>query len=147
MGKTIMSVAAVSLDGFIADDHDGIEPLFDWLGNGDVTWRFPGTDREVRLTQASADFMLGYTRDVAAAVIGRRLFDLTDGWGGKIETFGEHVFVVTHRPPTDWEYADTAPFTFVDGVEKAIAAAREFAGDRSSTWPPDRSAARRSSSG
>jgi dihydrofolate reductase len=42
----------------------------------------------------------------------------------------EHVFVVTHDQPTDWEHADTAPFTFVDGVEKAIAAAREFAGDR-----------------
>jgi dihydrofolate reductase len=34
------------------------------------------------------------------------------------------------RPPTDWEYADTAPFTFLDGVEKAITAAKEFAGDR-----------------
>jgi hypothetical protein len=29
---------------------------------------------------------------------------------------------VTHRPPTDREHADIAPFTFVDGVEKAIAA-------------------------
>jgi len=37
---------------------------------------------------------------------------------------------VTHRPPTDWEHAGTAPFTFVDGVAKAIAAARRFAGDR-----------------
>src|SRR4051812_1929205 len=27
------------------------------------------------------------------------------------ETY-EHVFVVTHQPPTDWEHADTAPFTF-----------------------------------
>lgn len=130
MGKTIMNVAAVSLDGFVADDHDGIEPLFDWLGNGDVTWRFPGTERELRTTQASADFMLDYTRDMAAAVIGRRLFDLTNGWGGTIDTPGEHVFVVTHRPPTDWEYAATAPFTFVDGVGRAIAAARAFAGDR-----------------
>ena len=41
-----------------------------------------------------------------------------------------NVFVVTHQPPTDWEYADTAPFTFVHGVEEAIAAAKEFAGDR-----------------
>lgn len=36
LGKTIMS-AAVSLDGYIADDHDGIGPLFDWNGNGDVS--------------------------------------------------------------------------------------------------------------
>jgi hypothetical protein len=43
---------------------------------------------------------------------------------------GEHVFVVTHEPPTDWEFAGTAPFTFVDSVESGIAAAQEFAGDR-----------------
>ena len=68
-------------------------------------------------------------RDMAVVVIGRRVFDLTDGWNG-VPAAGEHVFVVTHQPPTDWEHADTAPFTFVDGVEKAIAAAKEFAGDR-----------------
>jgi hypothetical protein len=38
MGKTIMRVAAVSLDGFIADDKDYVGPLFDWLGIGDVSW-------------------------------------------------------------------------------------------------------------
>jgi dihydrofolate reductase len=129
MGKAIMGAAAVSLDGFIADDNDGVGPLFDWLGNGDVAWSFPGNDDVVRTTQASADFMLSQYRDVAAVVIGRRLFDLTNGWNGK-PAAGEHVFVVTHQAPTDWEHAGTAPFTFVDGVEKAIAAAKEFAGDR-----------------
>ena len=44
---------------------------------------------------------------------------------------GDHVFVVTHEPPSDWEFADNAPFTFVtDGVESAVAQAREVAGDR-----------------
>jgi dihydrofolate reductase len=129
MGKTIMGVAAVSLDGFIADDNDGVGPLFDWLGTGDVTWSLPGSDDEARSTQASADFMRSHYRNTAANVIGRRLFDLTNGWEGKAAAY-EHVFVVTHEPPTDWEYADTAPFTFVDGVEEAIAAAKEFAGDR-----------------
>ncbi len=128
MGKTIMG-AVVSLDGFMADDNDGVGPLFDWLGNGDVAWSFPGSDDELRTTQASADFMLDLYGDMAANVIGRRVFDMTNGWDGK-PAAGEHVFVVTHRPPTDWEYADTAPFTFVDGVEQAIAAAKEFAGDR-----------------
>ena len=130
MGKTIMNVAAVSLDGFIADDNDSIEPLFDWLDNGDVTWSSPGIEHEFRTTQASADFTQTHYRDVAAAIIGRRLFDVTNGWNGKIECPGEHVFVVTHQPPTNWEYADTAPFTFVDSVERAIAAAKEFAGAR-----------------
>ena len=128
MGKTIMG-AVVSLDGFIADDNDDVGPLFDWYGNGDVAWSFPGSDDEARSTQASADFMQSMYRGMAANVIGRRVFDLTNGWNGK-PAAGEHVFVVTHQPPTDWEHADTAPFTFVDGGEKAIAAARELAGDR-----------------
>jgi dihydrofolate reductase len=128
MGKTIMG-AVVSLDGFIADNNDEVGPLFDWYGNGDVAWSFPGSDGQARSTQASADFMRSHYRHLAAVVIGRRLFDLTNGWEGK-PAAGKHVFVVTHQPPTDWEHADTAPFTFVDGVEKAIAAAKKFAGDR-----------------
>ena len=128
MGKTVMG-AVVSLDGFMADDNDGVGPLFDWLVNGDVKWTFPGSEGELQTSQASADFMLGVYGDMAANVIGRRLFDLTNGWDG-VPAAGEHVFVVTHEPPADWEYADTAPFTFVDGVEEAIAAATEFAGDR-----------------
>ena len=128
MGKTVMG-AVVSLDGFIADDNDKVGPLFDWYGNGEVTWTFEGADHECKTTQASADFMQSQYRHVAAVVIGRRLFDLTNGWNGE-PAAGEHVFVVTHQPPTDWEHADTAPFTFVDGVQEAIAAAREFAGDR-----------------
>ena len=127
-GKTVMG-AVVSLDGFIADDNDRVGPLFDWLGNGDVTWSLPGSEGESRTTRAWADFMRSQYRDMAVVVIGRRLFDLTNGWNGK-PAAGEHVFVVTHQPPTDWEHADTAPFTFVDGVEKAISAAKEFAGER-----------------
>jgi dihydrofolate reductase len=129
MGKTIMGVAAVSLDGFIADDNDDIGPLFDWLDTGDTSWTLPGSDQAAHSTQASADFMTSHYGNMAANVIGRRLFDLTNGWDGK-PAAGEHVFVVTHHPPTDWEHAGTAPFTFVDGVERAIAAAKEFAGDR-----------------
>jgi dihydrofolate reductase len=129
MGKTIMGAAAVSLDGFIADDDDEVGPLFDWLGTGDVSWSLPGSDAEARSTRVSADFMTSRYGNTAANVIGRRLFDLTNGWNGHPAAY-EHVFVVTHQPPTGWEHAGTAPFTFVDGVEKAIAAAKEFAGDR-----------------
>jgi dihydrofolate reductase len=129
MGKTIMAAAAVSLDGLIADENDEVGPLFDWLGSGDVSWSLPGSEDEARSTRASADFMTSHYRNTAANVIGRRLFDLTNGWNGQPAAY-EHVFVVTHQPPTDWEHAATAPFTFVDGVEKAIASAKEFAGER-----------------
>jgi hypothetical protein len=87
----------------------------------------------------------GY-RDLATVVVGRRLFDVTNGWGGKAAA-GEDVFVATHQPPTDWEHADTAPFTFVDGVERRLPPPRSSPGTGTSTWPPVRSAARRSNSG
>jgi dihydrofolate reductase len=128
MGKTIMG-AVVSLDGFMADDQDGVGPLFDWYGNGEVAWSFEGSDGESRSTQASADFMRSHYENLAVVVIGRRLFDLTNGWDGK-PAAGEHVFVVIHEPPTSWEHAGTAPLTFVNSVEAAIRAAQEYAGDR-----------------
>ncbi len=130
MGKTILGAAAVSLDGYIADVNDGVGPMFDFLGNGDVEWTWNEQQEEpLRTTKASRDFMQAVYPEIGAVVIGRRLFDLTNGWGG-VPAAGEHVFVVTHAPPTDWEFAGTAPFTFVDGVAAAIAQAREFAGDR-----------------
>jgi dihydrofolate reductase len=127
MAKTIMG-AVVSLDGYMADDGDGVGPLFDWLGNGDVSWSFEGNDVEVQTTKASADFMQAKYAGIACVVIGRRVFDLTNGWDG-VPAAGHHVFVVTHEPPKDWEYADTAPFTFVGSVEEAIKTAQEYAGD------------------
>ena len=129
MGKTIMGAAAVSLDGFMANDNDQVGPLFDWLSNGDVAWSFEGSEDQSRTSQASADFMRGLYGDVAAVIMGRRLFDLTNGWNG-VPAAGEHVFVCSHRGPENWEHQDTAPFTFVNGVAEAIAAAKEFAGDR-----------------
>jgi len=129
MGNTIMG-AVVSLDGYIADVNGDVGPLFDWYGNGDVEWKF--TEKQeypFRTTQASRDFMQAVYPHIGAVVIGRKLFDQTNGWGG-VPAAGDHVYVVTRAPPTDWEFADTAPFTFVtDGVAAAIAQAHEFAGD------------------
>jgi len=129
MGKTILGAAAVSLDGYIAYDDDTVGPLFDWLGNGDTAWAWTeGQAEELRTTAASRDFMRAVYPRIGAVVIGRRLFDLTDGWDG-VPAAGDHVFVVTHTAPTGWKYEGTAPFTFVtEGVEAAITQARAFAG-------------------
>ena len=128
MGKAIM-FAAVSLDGFVAADDDTVGPLFDWYENGDVAGSFSDTRRVFHTTQETADFLYALAPNMAATVIGRRLFDLTNGWGG-VPANGEHVFVVTHEPPADWEFRDTAPFTFVTDVRAAIEQAKAFAGDR-----------------
>ena len=128
MGKVCL-VAAVSVDGFIADDDDAVGPLFDWYGNGEVAATFSDPDRVFHVSQASADYVAKEIGTVGAVVIGRRLFDLTNGWGG-VPAAGDHVFVVTHHVPTDWPFPD-APFTFVtDGVASAVERAKAHAGDR-----------------
>ena len=126
MGKVIVG-ATVSIDGFIADDNDDVGPLFDWYGNGDVAVTLGDPDRVFHVSAASAGYIHSELRDVRAAVIGRCLFDITNGWHG-VPAAGEHVFVVTHEPPADWDFPD-APFTFVtDGVASAVEQARAFAG-------------------
>ncbi len=126
MGRVIMA-ASVSLDGFIADVDDGVGGLFDWYGNGDVAVTMGDAERVFHVSEASASYIrsLGSVR---AAVIGRHLFDITNGWNG-VPAAGDHVFVVTHHPPDDWDFPD-APFTFVtDGVASAVAQARAAAAD------------------
>ena len=127
MGKVLVT-GTVSLDGFIADENDAVGPLFDWYGNGDVTVTMGDPDRAFHVTEASAEYIRRVVGSVRAAVIGRRLFDITNGWNG-VPAAGEHVFVVTHAPPTAWPFP-AAPFTFVtEGVAAAIGQASRFAGD------------------
>jgi len=126
VGRVIMA-ASVSLDGFIADVDDGVGGLFDWYGNGDIAVTMGDAERVFHVSEASASYIrsLGSIR---AAVIGRHLFDITNGWNG-VPAAGDHVFVVTHHPPDDWDFPD-APFTFVtDGVASAVAQARATAAD------------------
>jgi dihydrofolate reductase len=134
MGSVVMQ-ASMSLDGYIADPSDGVGPLFDWYGNGDVEFTGADPDRVFRVSEASAGYLRQAWANLATGVIGRRLFDLTNGWNGR-PPVGEHVFVVTHRPPTDWPFPD-APFTFVtDGVASAVAQAKAMAGDRNVSVSP-----------
>ena len=126
---TVITQASMSLDGYIADPSDNVGPLFDWYGNGDVEVTGADPDRVFRVSAASADYLRRAWANAAAGVIGRRLFDITNGWTGR-PPVGEAVFVVTHRPPRDWDFPD-APFTFVTGgVASAVAQAKEVAGDR-----------------
>jgi dihydrofolate reductase len=127
MGKVVMQ-ASMSLDGYIADPSGRVGPLFDWYGNGEVEVTGADPDRVFRVSPASAAYLRQAWANVRASVIGRRLFDLTNGWDGR-PPVGEAVFVVTHRAPAGWPFPH-APFTFVtDGVRSAVARAQAFAGD------------------
>jgi dihydrofolate reductase len=83
----------------------------------------------LKVSQTSYDYIRPYWDEIAVTVAGRRVFDLTDGWGGKPPSGIDHVVVVTHRPePEGWDHA--APFYFINGIEAAMAKAQELAGDR-----------------
>ncbi|MED7931386.1 dihydrofolate reductase family protein [Nonomuraea sp. LP-02] len=125
MGKVVM-YSSVSVDGFVADENDQPGPLFDWLSSGDVPLDESG---ELKVSQTSYDYTRAYWDQIGVTIVGRHVFDLTDGWGGKPPSGIDHVVVVTHRPqPEGWDHE--APFHFVGGVEAAVAKARELAGDR-----------------
>jgi dihydrofolate reductase len=126
----VQAQAIMSLDGYVAKPDNTIGPLFDWLQNGDVAIPTPAGDFTVNLTPASAGHWQRWVSSVGALVCGRTLFDVADGWQGR-HTLDVPVVVVTHQVPGDWvEAHPDAPFSFVtDGVEAAIAQARELAGD------------------
>lgn len=78
----------MSLDGFVAGPDDGLgrglgedgEPIHDWVmggswSYGDVTpFAATGVDREV------VDEMFA---TAGAVIVGRRMYDVVDGWGGE----------------------------------------------------------------
>lgn len=126
---TVVSSATMSLDGFIARDDDSVGALFDWYSAGDVEVPSANPDVRFRLTPTSAEFWRAWTSQVGALVVGRRLFDITRGWGGR-HPLGAPVVVLTHTPPEDWSPAGAEDFRFVtSGIREAIAAASEIAGD------------------
>src|SRR3954467_123762 len=96
MARVVMQ-AVVSVDGYIAYPDDTVGPLFDWYGNGDTElsagasgWTFP-------VSRTSADYVQPFWDAIKVGVIGRHLFDTTNGWDGK-PAAGDQLVVVTHRP-------------------------------------------------
>jgi dihydrofolate reductase len=124
MGGVVMH-NVVSVDGFIADEHDDVGPLFEWYGNGDVE---PIEGSGARISQVSADYVVPAMASIGVLVVGRHVFDMTNGWEGRPPA-GEHMVVVSHRPRPEGWHPD-APFHFVDDVAAAVALAKELAGDR-----------------
>ena len=130
MGIVVTS-ASMSLDGFVAYPNNDPGPLFDWYEAGDVEVVNQGDLPPFHLTRESADYWNGWVRDLGCLVVGRLLFDVTDGWKGQ-HPLGVPFVVVTHEEPTGWAWAGTGNGHFVtDGIEAAIARAKEIAGDRS----------------
>jgi dihydrofolate reductase len=122
--STVLMHAVVSVDGFIADSQDQVGPLFDWYFNGDL----PIVDgAPFKVSPASAAYVRPMWAGIRSTVMGRQLFDLTNGWEGSPPA-GDHVVVVTHRPKPDGWHPE-ANYEFTDDVADAIRRARAHAGD------------------
>jgi dihydrofolate reductase len=135
MTRVHLSIS-MTLDGFIAGPNDGPElglgeggeRIHEWV-YGLESWRAPhGLEGGER--NANSEIIEEATTRTGAVVVGKRMFDNAHGWGDE-PPFHVPVFVLTHeeRPPLEKQGGTT--FTFVnDGIESAIAQAKEAAGDR-----------------
>src|SRR4051794_26208604 len=125
----VLTHMCVSLDGFVAQPDDNPAELFDWYWNGDVEVPSAQQSMTFSVDGASASMLQELTTGCGALVAGRRLFDLTGGWGDN-HPAGAPVVVVSHRPPPE-DAAERFPrTTFTDGIEEAVATAKEIAGNR-----------------
>jgi dihydrofolate reductase len=126
----IYTGASMSLDGYISGP-DNFELLFDWYRNGDVVVETAHEDLTMTLSPPSAEYFRYVMDSAGALVVGRTLFDMTNGWEGR-HPIDVPVFVVTHEPPTDWNPREPdPPFTFVtEGVEAAVEQAAAVAGEK-----------------
>jgi dihydrofolate reductase len=136
---------SVSLDGFAAGPRqtpenplgEGGERLHEWALASDA-WReahgMSGGERS-----PDSEVIEEVTAGVGAYVMGRNMFAgpgdgpwAADwrGWWGEDPPFHTPVFVLTHHGREPLEMAGGTTFRFVtDGVESALSAAREAAGD------------------
>ena len=120
MGDVVIDMS-MSLDGFIAAPNDTPGQGLGEDGMRLHSWMFD--DPSV------FDRVYGnLIQETGAVIMGRRTYDNSiEEWGGKGPLGEVPCVVVTHSPP-----AGAGPvFTFVtDGIESALAKAREAAGDK-----------------
>lgn len=124
MPKVIADIT-MSLDGYVAPAGDeGVDELQRWVMDQDAV---------------DAETLARATAATGAVVMGRRLFDIVDApgvWTAEM-AYGAQppgprpFFVVTHAPPDDVRLARELGmrFTFVDGLDAAVAQAQAAAGD------------------
>lgn len=139
---------SVSLDGFVAgpnpsEEHplgEGGMQLHEWVFKL-AAWRKPH-GREGGEVNASTPVVEGATANVGATIMGRNMFgggpgpwgdDPWRGWWGDEPPFHHPVFVLTHHEREPLVLEGTT-FTFVtDGIESALAQAKEAAGGKDVT--------------
>ena len=106
MGKVVAQLA-MSLDGFIADPDDGCDDLFGFYDNGDVELVLADGWPTFHMFEPSATLMREEVARTGCHVMGRDLYDMTNGWGGHPGNEAP-IVVLTHQAPD--QHPDGVPY-------------------------------------
>jgi len=128
---TVLAGITTSVDGYVAGPDDrpgqglgeGGERLHYWVFGGPWTY---DNEPEGGASGEDAAWLQEVMSRLGAVVSGRWTYEAADHWGGE-NPWDMPLFIVTHRPE---EEPEGAGFTFVSGVEEAVARAKEAAGDK-----------------
>ena len=127
----VVAGITTSVDGYVTGPGDGPgcglgvggERLHYWVFGGPWTYE-DGAHGEA--TGEDAEWLAEAMGRLGAVVGGRWTYEASGHWGGK-NPWELPFFIVTHRPE---EEPEGGGFTFVAGVEEAVARAVEAAGDK-----------------
>ena len=127
----VLAGITTSVDGYVAGPDDrpgqglgeGGERLHYWVFGGPWTY---DNEPEGGASGEDAAWLQEVMSRLGAVVSGRWTYEAADHWGGE-NPWDMPLFIVTHRPE---EEPEGAGFTFVSGVEEAVARAKEAAGDK-----------------
>jgi dihydrofolate reductase len=116
MSQSVLYMS-MSLDGYIAGPNDEVSNPG---GDGfDLHAWFSTPDGKFFRPSGPVGELIDEINATGAVLVGRRLAEQTDHWGG--DHHGVPIFVVSHRPPGP-EVATYPLVTYVtDGIESAVA--------------------------
>jgi dihydrofolate reductase len=130
MSKVVAGITT-SVDGYITGPDDGPgkglgeggERLHYWVFGGPWTYT---SEPKGEPSGEDAAWLEEMTSRVGGVVGGRGTYEAARHWGDE-NPWGLPFFIVTHRPE---EEPEGGAFTFVSGVEQAVAQAAEVAGEK-----------------
>jgi dihydrofolate reductase len=118
---------SISLDGFMTAAGQSPDEPMGADGLRLVDWALDGGERDRRIIPEGL-------AQTGAVIAGRRTYDTSIPWWGADGPTGEArlpVFVVSHREAED--VPENGVYRFVDGIEPALGAAKDAAGDKGVT--------------
>ncbi len=136
MVGTVFFSVSMSLDGFVAPDSPDELMGRQWMEL--QRWVFPTRAFRENLKLGGGgeegpdnDLVRATFVRTGASVMGKRMFEAGEQMWPEDAPFHTPVFVVTHERRDPWERPGGTTFHFVtDGIESALAQAREAAGGR-----------------